>query len=689
MVALAAYLTIIAIYLIVSAFEPIRMNWGDPWSDGNALTSGRYFSEHGFIKLAFTPILDVGPITQDSLRYTHYPPLPDIVNGTLRSLFGLTSLAGFRLFAIAIGALGLWFFYRVVATLWTHRVAQLAVCLMASNFVFLQYIDTLHHVPLYTALGWGALLAALRWLDTKAVRYLALMWFATVLCFLASYDYYFFCSILILVFVKWRGHRWFGGRGLALILLFGTAAISALVIKNLLVIWAVGFAAWKHDIIFQFFERATANHANAYKEGLTQLVWLRTWRLFSPVAYVALFAQLLTLIDRLRGIKSPFAVDVRSLWILAAGVPFLLVFTQLVAEQYHPMLLLVPYVAIAVAALAVMLARRAVWLGVATIATYAIWQLNSIYRLPKSFLPPRDLAEVQRVLRDDPHPMVLSNILVDGPVRYWFEKHLFGLATDRTELRFLFEQYGETGPFTLIRLRRMGPQMMDKGVYAYFSGDRRWAWIGRPDYYRVNILKRFALIDKSLESAFKPLGVLRYESPMLQVRQVTLADLDAMQVAELRERVAANGAERAIDFETFASEVYKHRGFSTRRPADSKLAGHTGLQRREPAKLTFTLQGYRPKPLGEMRTSGSLLLPVPSGARIARIRVSSDAYWLYATAQFAHGTPVRTFLTQAAKPQVIDIPLPSTTDEFAKLEMNAKGLAGDTLLRLHHIEFLP
>jgi hypothetical protein len=31
------------------------------------MTSGRYFSEDGFVKTAFTPILNVGPLDQDSL----------------------------------------------------------------------------------------------------------------------------------------------------------------------------------------------------------------------------------------------------------------------------------------------------------------------------------------------------------------------------------------------------------------------------------------------------------------------------------------------------------------------------------------------------------------------------------------------------------------------------------------------
>src|SRR5262245_7232971 len=93
-------LALVAVYLVVSAFEPFRTNWGDPWSDGNAMTSGRYFAEDGFVKTAFTPILDVGPLDADSLRYTHYPPLPDLVSGVIQTLIGTGHLAVHRLFAI-------------------------------------------------------------------------------------------------------------------------------------------------------------------------------------------------------------------------------------------------------------------------------------------------------------------------------------------------------------------------------------------------------------------------------------------------------------------------------------------------------------------------------------------------------------------------------------------------------------
>ena len=75
-------------WLLRSAFEPLRLNWGDPWSDANVLTALNYSSKYGFIQTSFTDILDVGPLTKDSYRYTHYPPFAEIFYGCVRKIAG-------------------------------------------------------------------------------------------------------------------------------------------------------------------------------------------------------------------------------------------------------------------------------------------------------------------------------------------------------------------------------------------------------------------------------------------------------------------------------------------------------------------------------------------------------------------------------------------------------------------------
>src|SRR5262249_15259505 len=126
-----------ACFLIATISQPLRTNWGDPSSDGNAMTSGRFFARYGFVATRFTPILDVDPLAARSLRYTHSPPLPDLVNGILQKLFGPLDISGFRIFALILSLGGLFFFHRFTRAIWGPAAASVAVALLASSFLWL------------------------------------------------------------------------------------------------------------------------------------------------------------------------------------------------------------------------------------------------------------------------------------------------------------------------------------------------------------------------------------------------------------------------------------------------------------------------------------------------------------------------------------------------------------------------
>ena len=79
------------VFCILHAFDPPRLNWGDSGSDFNAMSAGRNFQKYGFLKLRLTPfLLDPAVMTIDHDKmfiYTHYPQLPDLMNGLLRVVF--------------------------------------------------------------------------------------------------------------------------------------------------------------------------------------------------------------------------------------------------------------------------------------------------------------------------------------------------------------------------------------------------------------------------------------------------------------------------------------------------------------------------------------------------------------------------------------------------------------------------
>ena len=687
-------LAVVGLYLVISAFEPFRTNWGDPWSDGNAMTSGRYFARDGFVKTAFTPILDVGPLDQDSLRYTHYPPLPDLVAGVVQKVIGEGHLAIHRLLAIAWSAIGLGFLWKYLRALWGEGLAALSVLFIATNLLFIQYADTVHHVPLYSMTGFACLWAALRWLDDRRPGALVAVAAATFLCFLSSYDFYFFLSIMILATVWLRRSKVLRGHGLALVLVFGASGLASILVKNLLAIWAVGFDAWRSDLIFQFFERATGTHSRFYKQILGEVVFWRLWRFDSPLIFAAILAQVIGVVDLVRGRKP--AMSTHPLILLAAALPFLLVFSQLVVEQYHPMLLLLPFAAVAIAVLVKTVWTRSRVIASAMVALYLGWQTWGLYLFKKMYLGEADVAAVAKALEPDHHRLVMSNILPDGPVRFLWNRHLFGIDPDPIGLREQLEIYGMDSPLTIVQFRHMRSQMYDKGLFAYFAGDRQVTWIARPDYYRNAWGQRFDAIDQQLDEALAGIGRVVHQSGEMIVRSVGNADLDELQRSRLPRTTPS-----VIDFETVASEPFKVRGISPRTSGTAQLPGYAWLHVRRPAKIIFTLHGYEYPSIGPPIHTSSLQMRLPADRALhMAIDVSSPVPDQTLTVRMnGHALASQTLASQETmaavpgppKPTIVrmelDVPVTALSpDGLQGLDLEFSSTAAHNAVRLHRIE---
>jgi len=697
-------LAAIGLYLAISAFEPFRTNWGDPWSDGNAMTSGRYFARDGFVNTAFTPILDVGPLGKDSLRYTHYPPLPDLVAGVIQRVAGEGHLAIHRLFAIAFSAIGLGFLFKYLRALWGEGLAALSVLLIATNLLFLQYADTVHHIPLYSMTGFGCLWAALRWLDDRRPAALLAVSAAAFLCFLASYDFYFFLSIMILATVRLRGAKLLRGHGLALVLVFGASGLASIVVKNLLVIWAVGFEGWRSDFVFQFFERATSARSPAYKHMLGDIVFWRLWRFDSPLIFAAILAQVIGVVDLVRGRKPLLAMY--PLILLAAGLPFLFVFSQLVATQYHPLLLLLPFAAVAIAVLVKAVWSRSPAIAGAMVVFYVGWQAWGLSLFKKTFLEPADVAAVAKALEPDRHRILLSNLLPDGPVRFLWNRHLTGINPDPVALRATLESYGTDSPLTIVQLRHTRLHMYDKGLFMYFAGERQLTWIARPDYYRSSWGKRFDAIDQEFDEQLTGVGRVVHQSSDMIVRSVSIADLDEVQRSRLPTTTPT-----VIDFETAASEPFKLGGISPRKEATAQLPGYAWLYVRQPAKLVFTLHGYEDPPTGPPIHTSTLRMRLPadralhmaidvSAPRSQTLTVRMNGYMLGSQTIPSHETanpipgPPKPPQNPAPKPTIVrmELDVPTTAlrpDGLAVLDLEFSSTAAHEAIRLHRIEFTP
>jgi hypothetical protein len=525
-----------AVFLFATRGEPLRLNWGDPWSDGNAMTSGRYFDRYGFIDLAFTPILDVGPVTPDSLRYTHYPPLPDIMNGVQRKLVGDADISTFRLLADLLSLASLVLLFRWLRQLWGPATASVAVLLMATNLIWLQYADTIHHVPYYWFLGFGALVATTNWLDRPRYSMLAVIAGAVFLCDLASYDFGVFIPVCVAITIWMTGRRLRDKAMRPLLLAVLGASVLAVVVKILLLIWALGVRTVLDDLAFQFHERATQKHSHANtRDGFFKIVGYRTWRFFTPFAFALPILHIASLVlrrwSRTRALSLPPA---SPLLLLAAGIPFVFVFSQLFVEQYHPTLQFLPYYAVGLASVVAWFgglpSRLAPVAGAIVVLASVGWHLREVFSFDKTFVPRDGMAAVRKyMVENDTRNIVVTNCLVDSPQRYYLERHNLGIGVPTGDdplawMRGFFDLYGDA-PMHLLECGEVEKTAFDKLMFAYFGPAGRWSWIGNPAAHKAEWEPQVRAINESWLVGLRPLGDPKVTTPNLKLYRFEKATL--------------------------------------------------------------------------------------------------------------------------------------------------------------------
>ena len=586
-----------AVFLFGTRTQPLRTNWGDPWSDVNIQASGRYFAENGFLRLKFTPICDVGPLKADSLHYTHYPPLPDFINAIQQRLFGPVDISTFRIVADVLALGSLFFFHRIVRSLWGDRTAGYALALLVTNLLWLQYADTIHHVPIYWFTGYAAIYAGVRWLETERRAYLAGVAIAGLFCMMASYDFAFFVPILMAGAIGMKRIRFRDRRSKRLLLALIVGVGAGVVLKLTLVMWAVGAHTMMHDLVFQLEERATAKHSAAYKAGLVPILFWRLVRFFTPVGFAVVAVHLYALGRKLLK-KEALAVTAGPLVLLAAGLPFVLVFTQLFVEQYHPTLQLLPYYAVGTAALLVVMRERggATWNVVAAAVFVFLvgWQMKELASFKKTFLNREDINAVEAKMKGTPdHDFIFTNTLLDFPAaRFNLNRYVMGANFSNRvltihHLGMMFDATGDDRPIRFLEMTSGVEDMVyDKMVYGLFANEAKWDWISRPDRYRGEWQPLARAMAADSATFFHEVGTLELATDTLRLYRI-----DHVAFETYRGRATPPGETRAIDFGTPESEPYVAKGIRYAEQGGDGTGFRWTTGTRQPHHLRMTMKG--------------------------------------------------------------------------------------------------
>jgi hypothetical protein len=548
------------LYLLVHAREPLRLNIGDPWSDANVLTSIKYVKQYGFLETSFTDILDVGPLTADSYRYIHYPPLAEIFYGATGKYLGVDDIGTFRLFALAFSALAMWLLFSYVRRLYGDRIALIATALFSTSPIWMMYADSIHQAPIMHCTGFLALWGLVRAIETRQRRHYAAAGLGSFACFFTSYDYFVFlpAAVLVTVYLKLGNPFARGNRHFVATCALGCAL--GIVAKCLAVIGAVGWNEFVADIHLQFFERATSKYDRQFSSMLPTMI-RRVTMVFTPLAWITAAFHVH------RAIRAPgvaAALKDSAVWMLLAAIAFLNMFAQLAASQMLASQVLLPFYAIGSAlVLDRLLDGRPLLRGLAFawLVAAPLWSFYLMFTHPRSTLDRDDVAKTNAYLAANDHnDFLMSNLLSDGHIQASFERHYWGPLDDEdpttapVEMMRNFELAGTDYAHAAI-FRGPDSRFIDKSLWPLASKRALWSVTGWPHLHRS---KTNAVIAEYDRRVLKNLEAVRARK-VLELSNYDVYRVDRATVMEiLGERVPSTSH---IDLGSLTSQRHKLLGW--------------------------------------------------------------------------------------------------------------------------------
>ena len=193
------------LFLIVAIPKIIfpELDHGDEFADACTLVAGKNFEKFGFIKCKFLPFYEP-QIDTPKNPYTHYPPIPEILNGVIRIISKSDSLRIYRIISLFYSLLNLIFWYLFLKKITKNSfIAFLGSIFYFTNPYFIFGADSIREQSLADFFRSLVLFSFIKIFDVpkeKQKKFWIILWFIIFLESLITFDYIIYISLFILLF---------------------------------------------------------------------------------------------------------------------------------------------------------------------------------------------------------------------------------------------------------------------------------------------------------------------------------------------------------------------------------------------------------------------------------------------------------------------------------------------------------